>query len=94
MCDKYIFDDIVHVKQNMTELLEIDNAENDILLYQNISHILSSIGFGEKTAGEFGTTVIDTNGNYRMGILEGSITRQYKAKFIGVRAREMYRNEK
>lgn len=94
VCDKYIFDDIVHVKQNMTELLEIDNAENDILLYQNISHILSSIGFGEKTAGEFGTTVIDTNGNYRMGILEGSITRQYKAKFIGVRAREMYRNEK
>ena len=94
VCDKYIFDDIVHVKQNMTELLEIDNAENDILLYQNISHILSSIGFGEKTAREFGTTAIDLAGNYRIGILEGSITRKYKAKFIGVRARETYRNEK
>lgn len=94
VCDKYIFDDIVHVQQNMTELLEVDNAENDILLYQNITHILSSIGFGQTTAGEFCSSMIDADGNYRMGVLEGTITRQYRAKFIGVRARERYRNEK
>lgn len=93
ICDHYIFSDITHVRDNLMEILEIDNGENDILLYQNISHVLSSIGFGS-TSTERGVSWIDPEGNYKLGILEGTITKEYKARFIGVRARENYRREK
>ena len=68
-------------------------GENDILFYQNISNILSAIGFGD-THAEHGDSWIDANGNYRIGVLEGTITGEYQARFIGVRAREKYRKEK
>lgn len=54
----------------MLELLNIDNEENDILFYQKISNVLSSIGYissNEKEA----STWIHENGNFKMGILEG-----------------------
>lgn len=92
VCDKYIFSDLSHVRQNLMEVLEVDNAENDILLYQNISHVLSSVGFGGKDA-ERGASWVDAEGNYRLGVLEGTVTKQYTARFIGVRAREKYREE-
>ena len=63
------------------------------LFYQNISNILSAIGFGD-THAEHGESWIDANGNYRIGVLEGTITGEYQARFIGVRAREKYRKEK
>ena len=63
------------------------------MFYQNISNILSAIGFGD-THAEHGESWIDANGNYRIGVLEGTITGEYQARFIGVRAREKYRKEK
>lgn len=95
VCDKYIFSDVSHVRQNMLELLDVDNAENDILLYQNISNVLLSIGYQDKGAGEdFGNTWIDAEGNYRIGILEGTVTGASTARYIGVKAREKYRQAK
>lgn len=91
-CDTYIYGSVEHVKNNMLELLNIDNEENDILFYQKISNVLSSIGYissNEKEA----STWIHENGNFKMGILEGTITGNYQAKYIGAMSRERYRME-
>lgn len=89
VCDKYIFGDAVRVRENIGNILEVDNGENDILLYQRISNVLSSIGFENEDA----DTRIDKNGNYKLGILEGTVTGGYRARFIGARARERYKLE-
>lgn len=108
VCDRYIFSDVTRVKQNLLELLDVDNGENDILKYQSVSHILSSIGVygkggpgddqgardGKEAAGGIGTTWVSEEGNYRIGVLEGTVTGEYQACYIGVRARERYRREK
>ncbi|MDE6518464.1 MAG: TIGR02680 family protein, partial [Acetatifactor sp.] len=108
VCDRYIFSDVTRVKQNLREFLDVDNGENDILKYQSVSHILSSIGVygknmpgndrgaqnGNTAAGAGGSTWIDEAGNYRIGVLEGTVTGEYRACYIGVRARERYRREK
>lgn len=93
ICDKYIFSDVSHVKENLTQVLAVDNGDQDILLYQSISNILSSIGFGNHNQQD-GHSWIDRNGNYRIGVLEGTVTKEYKARFIGVSAREEYRKNK
>ncbi len=94
VCDRYIFSDAVHVKQNLMEMLDVDNAENDILKYQSVSAILSAIGVQKKgVAGDWGSTWVDEEGNYRIGVLEGTITREHRACYIGVRAREQFRME-
>lgn len=112
LCDKYIFTDVETVKDNLMEVLQIDNEDNDILLYQSISRALSSIGwkdgqFGESDTGEAGQTANDRpgrsalpaawikrTGGYRLGVLEGTVTKEYTAHFIGAQSRERYRQEK
>jgi len=95
VCDKYIFSDVAHVKQNLQQLFDVDNGENDILRYQNVANILSSIGVEEDgTREEKGSTSVDTKGNYRIGVLEGTITHAHTPRYIGVRARERFRSEK
>ena len=84
VCDRYLFSDVAHVRESLQEVLEVENGENDILFYQNISNILSAIRFGD-THAEHGESWIDANGNYRIGVLEGTITGEYQARFIGVR---------
>lgn len=96
VCDKYIFSDLAHVKPNLMKLLDVDNGENDILRYQSVSNILSGIGVMDaespvETSGDDRNTWIDGNGNYRIGVLEGSITRKHSAQFLGVKARQRYR---
>lgn len=95
VCDRYIFSDVAHVKQNLLELLDVDNGENDILKYQSVANILSAIGVQTDGGAEAnGSTWVDAAGNYRIGVLEGTITRNYAARYIGVRAREKFRREK
>lgn len=94
-CDRYIFSDVSYVRNNIMDFLDVDNEEGDILLYQNVSRILTSIGW--KTDGmtvEGNGSWIDKNGNYGMGILEGTVTKKYTPCFIGARAREQYRMQK
>ncbi|MEG0155224.1 MAG: TIGR02680 family protein [Lachnospiraceae bacterium] len=89
VCDRYIFGDIAHVKENMTQMLEVDNQEGDILFYQKVSKVLLGIGYmpGEGQ----GHTWIDEKGNYRLGIVEGTVTGTYQPCYIGARTRENYR---
>lgn len=93
-CDRYIFSDVAHVKRNLTEILDVDDGENDILKYQSVANILSAIGAQTDEGEESGGTWIDAAGNYRIGVLEGTVTQNYSARYIGVRAREKFRTEK
>lgn len=95
VCDRYIFGDVTKIKKNLLEWMDVDNGENDILRYQSVSAILSAIGIGGmEPQEEIGSTWIDKNGNYKTGIVEGTITGEYTACYIGVRARERFRTEK
>ena len=95
VCDRYIFSDVSYVRNNIMDLLDVDNEEENILLYQNVSKILTSIGWkndGDPADGN--GSWIDKNGNYGMGIIEGTVTKKYAPCFIGARAREQYRLQK
>lgn len=87
-CDRYLFDDVEHVKQNIGSLLEVDNRENDIMFYQQVSTALSSIADNVSFH-----TAIREDGSYRIGAVTGTITKKYTAKYIGAKAREAYRQE-
>lgn len=45
VCDRYIFSDAAYVRNNIMDFLDVDNEEGDILLYQNVSRILTAIGW-------------------------------------------------
>lgn len=85
--DRYIFSDQEHVKKCMEGVLEVDNREQDILFYQQVSQALRSIGLEESHH-----TCIDADGVYQIGAITGIISKEYKAKYIGAKARERYRN--
>lgn len=93
--DKYIFSDAAHVKENLQAVLEVDNGENDILFYQQVSRALGAIGTGRgeeiREKGAVSDTWVDERGIYRLGILEGTVTGEYEARFIGAKARERFR---
>ena len=90
VCDTYFFHDVNSVKENLLHALDVAQEE-DILLSQTILNILRGIGY-QNEIGE-SHTWIDEKGNYRIGVLEGTITKQYEAKYIGVQARERYRKQ-
>lgn len=90
-CDRYLFTDAEYAKNNLMEWLDIDNPDNDMFLYQNVSSVLSAISAGKS---DQAATWIDENGNYRIGVLEGTVTNQYTPCFIGLAAREQYRLDK
>ena len=48
VCDRYIFSDAAYVRNNIMDFLDVDNEEGDILLYQNVSRILTAIGWKEQ----------------------------------------------
>lgn len=108
VCDKYIFSDAEHIKNNLLQVLDVDNGEGDILFYQKIAGVLSTVGWtergceldaeqqentGEKQIPYEHHTWIHEQGNYRLGILEGTITGTYEAKYIGTQARERFRKQ-
>lgn len=92
LCDKYIFGDVASVKHNLTAWLAVDNRENDIIFYQQISKAISAIGCYEGDSGT-ASTWIDREGNYKIGILEGNVSKTYQPRYIGATARERYKQD-
>ncbi|MFI3214478.1 MAG: TIGR02680 family protein [Eubacteriales bacterium] len=88
MCDRYIFTDHDYVSHNILDWITIGEDITDIFLNQKVMGVLGSIGF------ETGNTFIGKDGTYGMGILTGTVTGQYQAGFIGVKAREKKRLQK
>jgi uncharacterized protein (TIGR02680 family) len=93
MCDRYLFSDVHQVKKNISGLLTIASKEPDLLLFQRVNTALSGIGLydGEKRDD---MTWIDRKGNYRLGVLEGNVSKTRPARYIGAAARERYKEEK
>lgn len=89
MCDRYIFADGGHVEESLLEALSVGEETNDMFMNQKIVRILGNIGYAKE-----GATFISKNGYYGNGVLTGTISREYKARYIGLRAREDHRNAK
>ena len=87
-CDKYIFTDGKYQGKNLTELLTVSDGMNDIFGNQKILAVLGSVGTEENES-----TYIREDGSYGLGILRGTITGEYKARYIGVQAKIRYREE-
>ncbi len=86
--DHYLFAANGAADRSLLELLELNDECNDIFTNQKICRILSSISYGDS-----GILAINEDGTYQMGVLAGTITGEYKAGFLGVKARERRRQE-
>lgn len=93
MCDRYLFGDVEKIKNNLSQVLAVSPKEQETFLYQKMNDVLAGIEFsdGEKSRN---ATWIDGQGNYRIGILEGNVSKTYSARYIGTAARERYQAEK
>lgn len=91
VCDKYLFTDAAGLNGNLMELFSVENAENNIILCMQIQNLLSGIGYGvQKNSGAW----IAEDGHYGIGILEGTVSSNYAAKYVGAATREKHRQER
>lgn len=89
MRDTYIFGDTARVKESISNLLEISDEIDDIVFHQELASVLSGVSVNDG-----GQTWIDEEGKFGLGLLTGTISHSYEAKYIGARARERYRLDK
>ncbi len=93
-CDKYIFSDAVPARGgSLADLLDVENGQEDIWRYMQVSVALSAIGLERGSEGMTGTWT-DRQGRYQIGLLEGNTSRTYAARFIGTASRERYKEER
>ncbi|MDO4556913.1 MAG: SbcC/MukB-like Walker B domain-containing protein, partial [Lachnospiraceae bacterium] len=89
LCDKYIFGDALKIQESIESVLAVDNAENDILFYQQIAGALDCIGRGVAHH-----TTVNSDGSYQLGTITGTITKEYQSCFIGAKARMAYKEKR
>ncbi|MGN0360046.1 MAG: TIGR02680 family protein [Hominisplanchenecus sp.] len=85
-CDRYLFVQKQRAEKSILDVLELNDAVNDIFLNQRVTGILGNISYD----GE-GITSISRQGTYQIGVLTGTVTGEYEAGFLGTRAREQNR---
>lgn len=90
MCDRYLFGDGKKAVGSILSCFSVDNPQQDILLYQQIAPVLECIGFEWNSA----DTWVEADGHYRIGVLEGIITGQKEARYIGAGTRARYRQQR
>ena len=86
MRDTYLFTSPHRIQKNISDFLEVSMEQEDIVFYQELTTLLESIGTVEGTAGVKG-------GMFWQGMLQGTISGTYQAKYIGVKAREAYKQK-
>ena len=84
--DHYLFTGNRVSGKSLLDVLELNDAVNDIFFNQTITGILSSIAYTEE-----GNCAIWENGTYQLGPVTGTITGEYEAGFLGTKARERRR---
>lgn len=88
MEDKYIFSDPNIMSYNLSSILSIDKSlKNDDLFYE-IDNALQSIFLDSN-----GSTCLDENGYYKIGIIQGKSSDEYIQKFIGESSRKRHREK-
>ncbi|MCD7743713.1 MAG: TIGR02680 family protein [Lachnospiraceae bacterium] len=85
-CDRYLFAKQERADKSILDVLDLNDAVNNIFFNQRITGILSSIAYDSD-----GITSISRDGSYQMGVLSGTVTGEHKAGFLGTRARERNR---
>ena len=88
MEDRYIFSDPNIMSYNLSSVLSVDKCLKDDELFYEIDNVLQSI-FLEIN----GSTCINENGYYKMGIIEGKSSDEYIQKYIGESSRKRYREK-
>ncbi|MDY4970143.1 MAG: TIGR02680 family protein [Lachnospiraceae bacterium] len=88
-CDKYLFVQKNRAEKSILDVLELNDSVNDIFFNRRITGILENIAYD----GE-GMTSISPQGTYQMGVLTGTVTGEYRAGFLGTKAREQNRQAK
>ena len=86
MRDTYLFTSPHRIQKNISDFLEVSMEQEDIVFYQELTTLLESIGTVEGTAGVKG-------GMFWQGMLQGTVSGTYQAKYIGVKAREAYKQK-
>ena len=87
--DKYIFSSPKLFTYNLSEMLKAEDIKVSGISQEEVYNALNSI----LVDGNDDNTYINEKGQYSIGILKGTVTNTYVPKFIGIAARQKYREE-
>ena len=85
--DKYLFEKPIEFKHDLTQVLNVNLPQNSKIKEETVYNILKSIMIEDKNA----DTYLNEKGEYKIGILQGLIDKNEKAKFIGLEAKKEYK---
>lgn len=89
MSDRYLFVQKQRASKSLLDLFNVNEEMNDLFFNQRIIRILENIGYDSEDS-----IAVYPDGRYRMGVINGTITKDHEAEFIGVHARERSRQAK
>lgn len=84
--DRYLFTGNVVKGKSLLDVLELNEEINDIFSNRRLTDILRNIAYD---CDDY--ISVSEDGLYRMGVLYGTVTGEYKAGYLGTRARERQR---
>lgn len=84
--ERYLFVQPYQPERSLLDVLELNDEVNNIFSNQRLTGILSNIAYEDS-----GVVSIRKDGSYQLGIINGTITGEYEAGLLGVRARERNR---
>lgn len=84
--DRYLFAGSNHAEKSLLDVLELNEDINDIFSNQRLTKILGSIAYNTEA-----DLAVLPDGTYRMGVLNGTVSGEYEAGFLGQKARERQR---
>lgn len=84
--DHYLFAGKPAEGKSLLDVLELNENVNDIFSNQRLTGILSNISYGGEEM-----VSITSDGTYHMGVLTGTVTGEYQAGYLGIKARERNR---
>lgn len=84
--DRYLFAGKKTAGRSLLDVLELNEDVNDLFSSPRLTKILGSIAYDTEA-----DMAVLPDGTYRMGVIAGTVTGEYKAGFLGQRARERQR---
>lgn len=84
--ERYLFVQSYQPERSLLDVLELNDEVNNIFSNRRLTGILSNIAYEDS-----GVVSIRKDGSYQLGIINGTITGEYEAGLLGVRARERNR---
>lgn len=87
--DKYLISKAPRIGSSLLDILEIAKPENSSITVEEISNILSNISLDENFEG----TYVDDEGNYKIGLIKGKVSKNEDAKYIGRESKRRYKEK-